>query len=190
MRRAREVELDRPWSEVRAAILGACGLRDDHSTGHCFNDWNHVDCCVMESGSTHRTNERSRIPGMHAVNQLGPHIVAASIVGGAWAGGGSWCTCQMGSPYDVCHQQFGARTAFKLVWCDGTGVAVLVDDYGNPLARGKPLAESPPPAYGGSKARAQAWDVLAGSSNASWAAMWRDACARGVGGGGSGHDEL
>ena len=36
--------------------------------------------------------------------------------------------------------RFGARTAFKLVWCRGTGVAALLDDWANVLASGKPTA--------------------------------------------------
>ena len=48
--------------------------------------------------------------------------------------GGSWCTCHISSPEDVCHKQFGARTAFKLVWCPGANndfkTYTLVDDDG------------------------------------------------------------
>lgn len=173
---ARSVDLNAPWPSVREEIVRACGLRVQGSTGHCFNDWNHVDCCAMESASTHRTNEDALVPGMHAVNQLGPHIVEASEA--SFGGGGSWCTCQMSAPYDVCHKQFGARTAFKLVWCEGTGVAALVDDYGNALAAGKPLGGAAVPDYGGARARADAWRVLAGSSNKSWATRWAVACDR------------
>ena len=39
---------------ARLAVLGACGLRDLRSvppgagnTSHCFNDYNHCDCCTM-----------------------------------------------------------------------------------------------------------------------------------------------
>lgn len=130
---ARLVDLDRPWREVREDLVSACGLRVQRSTSHCFNDFNHVDCCAMGTGNTHRTNEQSRVEGMHAVNQLGPHITDAALPG--HGEGGSWCTCHLASPYDVCHRQFGARTAFKLVWCGGSGVAVLVDDDGNVLSR-------------------------------------------------------
>ena len=180
MQRARNIDLDRPWDDVREAILDACGLQNLAATSHCFNDFNHVDCCAMGASSTHRTNERSRVTGMHPVNQLGPHILTASIA--ERGAGGSWCTCHLSSPRDVCHQQFGARTAFKLIWCDGTRVAMLVDDYGNVLASGKPTGGSEEvPTYGGSRAREEAWRVLSGSANSSWAAMWRGACARGAG---------
>ena len=84
-----------------------------------FDDFNHVDCCVMESGNTHQTNEASRVVGMHPVNYLGAHIVDASV--SDLGPGGSWCTCHLSSPADVCHKQFGARTAFKLAWCRGKG---------------------------------------------------------------------
>ena len=175
------------------AVVHACGLKVQGSTSHCFNDWNHVDCCAMDSASTHRTNEEALVPGMHAVNLLGPHITDASL---AESGrGGSWCTCQLSAPYDVCHKQFGARTAFKLVWCEGSGVAALIDDYGNVLTAGKPLGGAAVPDYGGARARADAWRVLSGSSNASWAARWSAACGRATDGGGElsehvDHDEL
>ena len=40
------------------------------------------------------------------------------------------CTCQLSAPRDVCHQQFGAEPAFKLIWCDGTDLAIAVTDAG------------------------------------------------------------
>ena len=78
------------------------------------------DCCAMTADDTHRTNEELRVVGMHAVNFLGTHIVDASLP--EHGSGGSWCTCHLSSPEDVCHRQFGARTAFKLAWCSGTRV--------------------------------------------------------------------
>uniref|UniRef100_A0A7S0Q5V7 Uncharacterized protein n=1 Tax=Coccolithus braarudii TaxID=221442 RepID=A0A7S0Q5V7_9EUKA len=174
---ARAVDLNRPWDHVRNDILAACGLRAQTSTEHCFNDFNHVDCCAMLAENTHRTNEESRVMGMHAVNQLGPHILDASVR--SHGDGGSWCTCHLSAPYDVCHRQFGARTAFKLVWCEGSQVAALLDDDANVLSFGKPIQASAPstiPAYGGPRARADAWKVLVHSTNSSWAERWVSAC--------------
>jgi hypothetical protein len=178
--RARALDLNGPWSEVREAVVEACGLRVQRSTSHCFNDFNHVDCCAMASEATHSTNEQSKVRGMHSVNFLGSHIVDASIPDRGE--GGSWCTCHISSPEDVCHKQFGARTAFKLVWCGGTGVAALLDDYANVLASGKPVGVrgdgSDIPTYGGERARQDSWQVLDGSHNATWAHGWRQACKR------------
>ena len=173
--RARLVSLDQPWPNVREAVVQACGLRVQSSTSHCFNDFNHVDCCAMDPSRTHATNEASKVVGMHPVNALGSHILDASLADrGA---GGSWCTCHLSSPEDVCHRQFGARTAFKLVWCEGTGVAALLDDYANVLASGKPTSDGGEmPDFGGARARRESWSVLSASANASWAARWRSAC--------------
>jgi len=178
MARARAVDLNRSWKLVRDDIVRACGLRVQQSTTHCFNDWNHVDCCTMESASTHRTNQESRVAGMHAVNFLGTHIVDASVTD--LGSGGSWCTCHISSPEDVCHRQFGSRTAFKLVWCSGSGVAALLDDYGNVLSSGKPIGSgsSGVPTYGGAGARQQSWHVLSASRNHTWAGRWLSACDR------------
>ena len=80
---------------------------------------------------------------------------------------------------DVCHKQFGARTAFKLVWCRGTGVAALVDDWANVLTSGKPTITSAGeevPHMGGAHARTMAWRVLDTSRNTSWAERWRASC--------------
>jgi len=103
---ARSLDLDRPWDEVRAGLVRACGLRVQRSTSHCFNDFNHVDCCAMTQ--THNTNEESRVVGIHSQNKLGPHIVDASLPG--HGSGGSWCTCQLSAPYDVCHRQVRVLT--------------------------------------------------------------------------------
>ena len=171
--RARAVRFNQPWPLVREEIVSACGLRVQQSTGHCFNDWNHVDCCAMATSNTHRTNEESRVVGMHRTNFLGAHIVDASVA--ELGDGGSWCTCHLSSPEDVCHRQFGARTAFKLTWCEGGRVAALLDDYGNVLSSGKPTSGmredgSDIPSYGGASARHDSWRVLDGSRNQSWAA--------------------
>ena len=40
------------------------------------------------------------------------------------------CTCQLSAPRDVCHQQFGAEPAFKLIWCRGSTLAIAVTDSG------------------------------------------------------------
>lgn len=42
-------------------------------------------------------------------------------------------------PHDVCHQTFGSRTAFKLVWCEGSRLAVILDDRAKILNIGEPL---------------------------------------------------
>lgn len=178
--RASAVDLDGLWSEVREALVDACGLRVQRSTGHCFNDFNHVDCCTMVNNSTHRTNEESRVEGMHRVNLLGPHIVDAAIADRG--DGGSWCTCHLSAPMDVCHKQFGAQPAFKLVWCDGTGTAAVVDDHGNVLNRGKPQPDAANgdgdrvPDYGGARARRDLWKVLATSKNMTMRGRWRRSC--------------
>ena len=177
--RAKAVDLDRPWSEVREALVDACGLRVQSSTGHCFNDFNHVDCCTMVNDNTHRTNEESLVEGMHRVNLLGPHIVAAAVADRG--DGGSWCTCHLSAPMDVCHKQFGAQPAFKLVWCDGTDTAAVVDDHGNVLNRGKPVPDAAGggdsvPDYGGARARRDLWKVLATSKNMTMRGRWRESC--------------
>jgi hypothetical protein len=93
-----------------------------------------------------------------------------------------WQTSSGELMWQVHHEQFGARTAFKLVWCGGTGVAALLDDYANVLASGKPVGVrgdgSDIPTYGGERARQDSWQVLDGSHNATWAHGWRQACKR------------
>ena len=88
----------------------------------------------MQSEQTQKTNEESKVVGMHSVNFLGDHIVDASLE--SHGDGGSWCTCHLSAPHDVCHKQFGARPAFKLVFCHGGGQAALMDDDGNILLEG------------------------------------------------------
>ena len=129
----------------------------------------------MVAANAHRTNEESRVPGMHRVNLLGPHIEDASLV--ERGDGGSWCTCHLAAPLDVCHKQFGAQPAFKLVWCEGSGSAALVDDHGNVLNRGKPMADGGEvPAYGGARARRELWQVLDGTKNLTMKSRWREGC--------------
>eukprot|EP00967_Tisochrysis_lutea_P130009 scaffold224251_cov27-Tisochrysis_lutea.AAC.1 len=174
-RRAREVDLDRPWQDVRDSLVRACGLLVGQSTSHCFDDFNHVACCAMAASQHHNTNEESRVVGMHTVNYLGEHIIAASDP--ELGEGGSWCTCQLSAPYDVCHRQFGARTAWTLLWCEGSGIATLVDDDANVLASGKPFVlGSEMPRYGGRRARRQAWNVIVSSRNTTWSSRFRAAC--------------
>merc|ERR1711990_848676 len=47
--------MNRPWSEVRKDLVETCGLKYQGSTSHCFEDFNHVDCCAMVDRHTHRT---------------------------------------------------------------------------------------------------------------------------------------
>lgn len=42
-------------------------------TGHCFNDFNHVDCCVMLGDVAHNEN-RGKVKGIAYHNQLGHGI--------------------------------------------------------------------------------------------------------------------
>ena len=77
--------------------LTACGMPTNYwPTSHCFNDFNHVDCCTMDPERTHATNEASKVVGMHKVNFLGSHITEASLHDRG--PGGSWCTCHISSP--------------------------------------------------------------------------------------------
>lgn len=187
------------WEAWRRVLVASCGLKVQRSTSHCFNDFNHVDCCAMETSHSHRTNEESRVPGMHAVNQLGPHIVDGSLDNSEFGTGGSWCTCQLGTPRDVCHRQFGAEVAFKLLWCPvpplgneesiitmssvAGALAVIVDEWGNLLNQRRFRPDGRPfvggiPTHRGPAARAQAWDVIAASRNGTMRMRWEDACAR------------
>ena len=116
---------------VRPALLGACGLRDERrarpgkgNTGHCFADWNHVDCCTMALETADSEN-RGKVAGIAAANFLGDGIRAASVE--ALGDGGSWCTCTMGSakspPGDVCHVVVGVFVGLAVVM-DPARVAV------------------------------------------------------------------
>ena len=65
------------------------------------------------------------------------------------------------------------------MWCAGTGVAALLDDYGNVLSSGKPLGGGDGvPTFGGAAARQRSWQVLARSRNQSWASRWEASCER------------
>ena len=150
------------WSTVREKMVSACGLKVQSSTSHCFEDFNHVDCCTMQDKTSQRTNEKSQVEGMHEQNFLGSHIVDGSLQENG--PGGSWCTCQLGTPRDVCHQQFGAEPAFKLVWCHGTTLAVAVTDAGEVLNSGRPKG-SAIPGYGAQEARRDAWRIIQGSND-------------------------
>jgi len=181
-----QAEWDDDWKGVRKRLLFACGLRDlpysqpgKGYTGHCFQDWNHVDCCTMR-GSMAFNENRAQVPGIAYSNQLGVGIETASLpLEGSM--GGSWCTCQMGAgrdpPVDVCHKQFLAQVGFKLLWCPGepvykSGVKshlfesfVLVGDDGDVLARGRPTGTDLP-TY---RERKRNWEEVEGG-------MFAEAC--------------
>lgn len=129
-RKAQQLDLNLPWNEVRDGLLGACGLTLAPSTRLCFADEAHLDCCAMLVGDFENLNHQP-----HPIHELGSHILKSS---GSEGEGGSWCTCQNGSPQDVCHQTFGARTAFKLIWCEGSRLAAIIDDRGGLLNFGEP----------------------------------------------------
>ena len=164
--------LDGEWADVRRSLLSSCGLRDSVAavgrgrTTHCFADFNHVDCCTMQADK--QANENAgRVAGMHQQNQLGPGIQASSL--DEHGGGGSWCTCHIGAgsspPRDVCHVQFEAQIAFKLVWCPGRDDAydryTIVSDDGELLAQGRPGGDLPPKSE-----RRQNFKVVEGSKYA------------------------
>ena len=135
-------------------------------TGHCFNDFNHVDCCTMQGAESHNEN-LGQVDGIAYSNQLGPGItVASKVLGQGDAGSGSWCTCQIGAhkspPADVCHRQFKAQVSFKLVWCPGDFTTfTVVDDAGGLLAHGSPSGLLP-----GSREREANWRAVKGSKYA------------------------
>jgi len=129
-RKAQQLDLNLPWNEVRDGLIDACGLTLAPSTRLCFDDEAHLDCCAMLVGDFENLNHQP-----HPIHELGSHILKSS---GSEGEGGSWCTCQNGSPQDVCHQTFGARTAFKLIWCEGSRLAAIIDDRGGLLNFGEP----------------------------------------------------
>ena len=150
---ANDNSLNGPWEDVRRRLLWAGGLKDlpnaapgQGYTGHSFNDWNHVDLTTMNDEQSDNLNDGS-VKGIAIGNKLGPGIRIASIE--ELGPGGSWSTCAMGCnkdpPSDVAHVQFRSRIAFKLVWVpnEGYDTFVLLDDDGNMLAKGKPLAPLP-----------------------------------------------
>jgi len=140
--------LDKAWEDVRQKLLWAGGLRDltdavpgKGYTGHCFNDYNHVDLTTMSDDVLDNTNN-GKVKGIAIGNQLGRGIRIAALP--ELGQGGSWTTCQIGChkdpPEDVAHLQFKSRIAFKLVWSpiNNFETFVLVDDDGTLLAKGTP----------------------------------------------------
>ena len=151
-----EDELSRDWETlVRPKLLWAAGLRDVRNvapgkgyTGHCFNDFNHVDATTMLMHTADNEHDGS-VRGIALGNQLGDGIRAASLPD---AGpGGSWCTCSSGAnqepPHDVAHVQFQSKIAWKLVWVPGEAGDfsrfVLVDENGKSLTTGVPTGNVP-----------------------------------------------
>ena len=128
-----------PWEDIRKRLLWAGGLRDlpdarpgQGYTGHCFNDWNHVDLTPIADDVSDNQNE-GHVPGIARGNLLGPGIRIASLP--ELGPGGSWTTC---AAQDVAGLQFKARIAFRLVWVPNPyfDSFVLVDDQGMLLAHG------------------------------------------------------
>ena len=149
------LDMNKKWENVRKDLVSSCGLLSDiRATSHCFNDWNHVDCCSIRTQHAMNTNEHSKIDGMHRINYLGDHIIKYSIELNNDKNG-SWCTCHMNVPNDVCHKQFGAINAFKLIWCPDDPylvtpyvrdnsvkfMAVIIDNDGNVLNHGYPIIQ-------------------------------------------------
>ena len=93
-----ESELSQDWdSMVRPKLLWAAGLRDLQNvapgkgyTGHCFNDFNHVDATTMTLDVSDNEN-RGAVQGIAFGNRLGPGIRVASNPG--LGPGGTGCTC-------------------------------------------------------------------------------------------------
>jgi len=149
----KEEQLSGDWEDVRGLLLWAAGLRDLRdvpsgrgNTGHCFNDFNHVDATTMTLDVTDNEN-RGKVEGIAFGNKLGPGIRVASL---PEAGpGGTWCTCALGAgqepPADVAHLQFQSAIAWKLVWVPAGGFTrfVLVDETGKQLATGVPTGRMP-----------------------------------------------
>ena len=79
-------ELSQDWEAiVRPKLLWAAGLRDltnvapgKGNTGHCFNDFNHVDATTMLM-QTADTEHDGSVRGIAVGNQLGEGIRAASL---------------------------------------------------------------------------------------------------------------
>eukprot|EP00617_Octactis_speculum_P023125 CAMPEP_0185743806 /NCGR_PEP_ID=MMETSP1174-20130828/1723_1 /TAXON_ID=35687 /ORGANISM="Dictyocha speculum, Strain CCMP1381" /LENGTH=211 /DNA_ID=CAMNT_0028416791 /DNA_START=78 /DNA_END=713 /DNA_ORIENTATION=+ len=145
--------LNSDWSDVRASILFAGGLKNLPDavpgrgyTGHAFNDYNHCDLTCM-LGDVADNENKGQVRGIAVGNQLGPGITVASLP--ELGPGGSWSTCTNGCssepPSDVAHIQFRSRIAFKLVWCPPEfDTFVLVDDSGEELNRGTPTGQALP----------------------------------------------
>eukprot|EP00041_Stephanoeca_diplocostata_P013870 m.247289 g.247289 ORF g.247289 m.247289 type:complete len:179 (+) comp19496_c0_seq2:321-857(+) len=88
--------LDGQWTPLRASLLEACLLHNNESvlpgmgnTGHCFSDFNHVDCCTMLGRNVDNDNN-GKVEGIAFTNALGTGIRAASLDGGE-SSSGSWC---------------------------------------------------------------------------------------------------
>lgn len=140
------------WTKVRSKLLAAGGLKEDSSTGHSFNDWNHCDLTTMGGTVQKNSNADGKVSGISTKNDLSAHIKAASLP--SLGEGGSWSTCILGCnktpPQDVAHLQFKSRIAFKLVWCHPDYKKfVLVDDEGKLLNQGSILEgdSTVPPLY-------------------------------------------
>merc|ERR1712100_860003 len=130
-----EDELSRDWETlVRPKLLWAAGLRDVRNvapgkgyTGHCFNDFNHVDATTMLMHTADNEHDGS-VRGIALGNQLGDGIRAASLP-------------------DAAHVQFQSKIAWKLVWVPGEAGDfsrfVLVDENGKSLTTGVPTGNVP-----------------------------------------------
>jgi len=164
---------NKPWTEIRRALLWAGGLKDlPHAipgqgyTGHSFNDFNHVDLTTMNDDNSENLHDGS-VQGIAVGNRLGPGIKIASIP--ELGPGGSWSTCAMGChtdpPNDVAHIQFRSRIAFKLVWVpnENYDTFVLVDDDGKLLAVGRPEDDGTLPSR---REREMNWDIVRGGKYA------------------------
>mmetsp|Transcript_79194 Transcript_79194/g.164349 ORF Transcript_79194/g.164349 Transcript_79194/m.164349 type:complete len:237 (-) Transcript_79194:394-1104(-) len=139
--------LDGPWPEVRSKLLAAGGMKEDVSTSHSFNDFNHCDLTTMRESVSYEHNWDGQVKQISTRNQLGPFIKAESIK--ELGSGGSWSTCMIGCssnpPRDVAHIQFKSRVAFKLVWVPPNFDSfVLLDDDGKELRRGFPTGGTLP----------------------------------------------
>jgi len=179
-----EDQLSRDWSSVRALLLWAAGLRDltdvapgAGNTGHCFNDFNHVDATTMSLSVSDNEN-RGQVSGIAFGNRLGPGIKVASDPD--LGPGGSWCTCAQGGrsepPEDVAHLQFRSAIAWKLVWVPFGGFSrfVLVDDAGAQLATGVPTG----PGLPSLREREMNYEILRGGRYARAADAYAAAGAR------------
>ena len=96
-----EEQLSGDWEDVRGLLLWAAGLRDirdaapgEGYTGHCFNDFNHVDATTMTLDVSDNEN-RGAVQGIAFGNRLGPGIRVASRPG-------------LGSGWHLVHVRAGA----------------------------------------------------------------------------------
>jgi len=80
---------------------------------------------------------------------------------------------------DVCHKQFGAEPAWKLLWCHGTSLAVVATDSGEVLNYGRPHdTGSGIPEYGAQSARRDSWRVIQGSHDLEYKQRMFAACKK------------